>query len=103
MINLSYINEVYFFAILSAAFSLLYNYIIAEGEILEFLGKAIDKLPKWIGKPLGGCIFCQNFWTTLIGALAVVYLLNDLIFIAAIPVSFALLLLLNALIYGRNE
>jgi hypothetical protein len=37
-----------------------------EGMINNWYFKLIDKLPTYLYNPLGGCIYCFNFWVTLI-------------------------------------
>ncbi len=39
--------------------------IIQKGMIFEFWGNYLTKNPKWILKPLGGCMKCTNVWIAI--------------------------------------
>jgi hypothetical protein len=32
--------------------------LMLDGMILDWWARVLDKLPKWIGNPLGGCVYC---------------------------------------------
>ena len=59
-------TELIFFAFLLAFGSHFYDMLMWEDMIFEKWGKFLENLPKWIGKPLGSCIYCSNVWLTLI-------------------------------------
>lgn len=49
-----------------ACFSSFIEFCISPNQILSFYYELIYKLPKWLFKPLGGCIVCMNYWLTSI-------------------------------------
>jgi hypothetical protein len=32
--------------------------LMLDGMILDWWARIIDRMPDWIGKPLGGCVYC---------------------------------------------
>ena len=51
--------ELLFISIQVAVFSVVFSCILIErGMIFEFYGRLLDRLPKWIGYPLGRCAYC---------------------------------------------
>lgn len=49
-------------AILLATLIYTFTHFKSDGMILEWYQKTICKLPKWLHKPLGGCMYCVNVW-----------------------------------------
>jgi len=89
------IDIIYFIAILMASISVLWNYIIQPNQILGKVGDWIFGLPEWIGKPLGACIFCQNFWFSLAFSIAVCFWEHNAIYLAITPISFTFTIIIN--------
>ncbi len=58
--------------ILIALFCTGWVTILGKGMILGKLGERINKLPKWIGKPLGGCVPCA---ASIVGSVAYILLI----------------------------
>ena len=45
-----------------ACFSLFLEFCFQDGEILGWYYALIFKMPVFIAKPIGFCIYCTNFW-----------------------------------------
>ena len=63
------INTPYLFvvlAIVSAILARQYNeYLGYEMILFPFKKKVLNRLPLYISKPLGLCIFCNSFWVSI--------------------------------------
>ncbi len=76
------------------------NILEDEDMIFGWYGKLIDKLPKWISKPIGGCDLCMagqfGFWGYfLLGD----YKLIEHLFFIILTIFF--IKILDLIIYGR--
>jgi len=51
--------ELIYISLQIAVFTVIFSCILIEkGQIFEFYGNFLDRLPYWIGKPLGLCAYC---------------------------------------------
>lgn len=51
--------ELLYISIQIAVFAVVFSCILIErGQIFEFYGNLLDRLPGWIGQPLGLCAYC---------------------------------------------
>jgi hypothetical protein len=50
----------------TASLSIFFDMCLQEGMIFYRYYKNIERLPVWIFKPLGGCVYCSGTWIFLI-------------------------------------
>jgi hypothetical protein len=51
--------ELLYISVQIAIFAVIFSCILIEKEqILEFYGNLLEKLPRWLGHPLGLCAYC---------------------------------------------
>ena len=50
---------------INACLSLTFHHFCEEEMIFFKYQKLLKKLPAWIAKPLGRCIFCHNVWVNV--------------------------------------
>lgn len=51
-------------AFITAAIVYFIDYCISPGEIFGGYSDWIETLPKWLAKPLGGCMVCMGVWVS---------------------------------------
>lgn len=62
--------DLFTYAFLFAAFAIVFCEVLTDtGMILAWYIKLIDRLPEWLNKPLGNCIYCFGGQVALWGYL----------------------------------
>lgn len=74
-------------AITAALLTVFLDFCMNEGNILSWYYRLILKLPDWLNKPLGTCIYCFGTWV-YIGLYEYVGKFDLLLFILGLGVQF---------------
>lgn len=61
-------------AAISAGFSVFIHFLMEDNPLGKWYGGILMRMPEWIAKPLGECVFCSGSWQFL----AFSYLLFDI-------------------------
>ena len=68
--------ELLFISLQVAVFVVVFScLLIDEGQIFSFYGRLLDRLPEWLGHPLGRCAYCLG------GQIALWYFVYRMFFI----------------------
>jgi len=63
--------EFLYISTLIAIFSVVFSCILMDEDmIFGFWGRVVNRLPEWLGNPLGGCIYCMSGQIALWGYFA---------------------------------
>jgi hypothetical protein len=53
--------ELLYISVQIAVFAVVFScLLIGEGQIFSFYGRLLDRLPEWLGDPLGRCAYCMG-------------------------------------------
>ena len=75
--------------LISSSFSLFLSFCYGRGELFSFWGLLLSKMPTYLAKPLGSCVYCQSTWIAL--CLCLCYANSPLVYMGAIGLNYIFL------------
>ena len=82
-------------AVSGALLAYMYHKCLQEGMIFEKIGAWLNEGDEWYKSILGGCIYCNSVYTTLLMLFLYIYVMPAWIFLTIIAGAFFLIGLLD--------